>query len=100
MFAAELFYRESGPADGPVALMLHGYPESSYMWEGVMPSVAAAGWRAIAPDFAGFGELDGVAEQVREHLPEAARVSDEAVADLRIELVDELQTLGLSLRCH
>ena len=56
MFAAELFYRESGPADGPVALLLHGYPESSHMWEGVTPAVADAGWRAIAPDFAGFGD--------------------------------------------
>jgi haloalkane dehalogenase len=56
MFAAELFYRESGPADGPVALLLHGFPQSSYMWEGVMPALADAGWRAIAPDFAGFGD--------------------------------------------
>jgi pimeloyl-ACP methyl ester carboxylesterase len=56
MLAAGLSYRESGPADGPVALMLHGYPESSYMWEGVMPVVADAGWRAVAPDLAGFGD--------------------------------------------
>jgi haloalkane dehalogenase len=56
MFAAGLSYRESGPADGPVALMLHGYPESSFMWTEVMPAVADAGWRAIAPDLAGFGD--------------------------------------------
>jgi pimeloyl-ACP methyl ester carboxylesterase len=56
MLAAGLSYRESGPADGPVALMLHGYPESSYMWEGVTPAVADAGWRAVAPDLAGFGD--------------------------------------------
>jgi haloalkane dehalogenase len=56
MLAAGLFYRESGPADGPVALLLHGYPESSFMWAGVMPAVAEAGWRAVAPDFAGFGD--------------------------------------------
>jgi haloalkane dehalogenase len=56
MLAAGLSYRESGPADGPVALLLHGYPESSYMWEGVMPAVADAGWRAVAPDLAGFGD--------------------------------------------
>ena len=51
-----LAHRETGPADGPVALMLHGYPESSFMWEGVMPAVAEAGWRAVAPDLAGFGD--------------------------------------------
>jgi haloalkane dehalogenase len=56
MLAAGLSYRESGPADGPVALLLHGYPESSFMWTGVMPTLADAGWRAIAPDFAGFGD--------------------------------------------
>ena len=56
MLAAGLSYRESGPADAPVALLLHGYPESSYMWEGVMTAVAEGGWRVIAPDFAGFGD--------------------------------------------
>src|SRR5215210_9139579 len=56
MFAAGLFYRESGPADGPVALLLHGFPESSYMWHGVLPAMGEAGWRAVAPDFAGNGD--------------------------------------------
>ena len=58
MLAAGLFYRESGPADGPVALMLHGFPESSFMWNDVMPAVADAGWRAVAPDFAGYGDSE------------------------------------------
>jgi haloalkane dehalogenase len=56
MFAAGLSYREAGSPDGPVALLLHGFPESSFMWAGVMPAIAEAGWRAIAPDFAGFGD--------------------------------------------
>jgi haloalkane dehalogenase len=51
-----LAFREAGPADGPVALLLHGFPESSYMWEPVLPPLATAGWRALAPDFAGFGD--------------------------------------------
>jgi haloalkane dehalogenase len=51
-----LRHREAGPADGPVALMLHGFPQSSHMWRGVMPAVADAGWRAVAPDLAGFGD--------------------------------------------
>src|SRR5918997_3240318 len=58
MLAAGLSYREAGPADGPVALMLHGFPESSFMWTGVMPAVADAGWRAVAPDLAGFGDSE------------------------------------------
>ncbi len=56
MLAAGLSYREAGPADGPVALLLHGFPESSFMWDPVMPAIAGAGWRAVAPDFAGFGD--------------------------------------------
>jgi haloalkane dehalogenase len=54
--AAGLAYREVGPPDGPVALLLHGYPESSYMWRDVLPALAEAGWRAIAPDLAGMGD--------------------------------------------
>ena len=54
--AAGLAYREAGPADGPVALLVHGYPESSYMWRHLLPAVADAGWRAVAPDLAGFGD--------------------------------------------
>jgi haloalkane dehalogenase len=56
MLAGGLSYREAGPAHGPVALLLHGYPESSFMWEGVLPQIADAGWRALALDFAGYGD--------------------------------------------
>jgi haloalkane dehalogenase len=51
-----LAHREAGPADGRVVLMVHGFPESSYMWAGVMPALADSGWRAVAPDLAGFGD--------------------------------------------
>jgi haloalkane dehalogenase len=58
MLAAGLSYRESGPADGPVALLLHGFPESSFMWNDVLPALAGAGWHAVAPDFAGYGDSE------------------------------------------
>jgi haloalkane dehalogenase len=51
-----LHYREHGPQVGPVALLLHGYPESSAMWRHLLPALGDAGWRALAPDFAGFGD--------------------------------------------
>lgn len=54
--AAGLAYRESGDPDAPVLLLVHGYPESSYMWRDVLPAAAAAGWRAVAPDLAGYGD--------------------------------------------
>jgi haloalkane dehalogenase len=53
-------YREALPAgaadDAPVALLVHGYPESSYMWRHVLSALADAGWRTIAPDLLGFGD--------------------------------------------
>jgi haloalkane dehalogenase len=56
--ASGLAHREEGPADRPVALLLHGYPESSYMWRHLMPALAGAGRRAVAPDLAGFGDSE------------------------------------------
>lgn len=56
-----LAFREQGDPGAPVALLLHGYPNSSYLWRDVMPAVAEAGHRAVAPDLPGYGdsELDG-----------------------------------------
>jgi pimeloyl-ACP methyl ester carboxylesterase len=54
--AAGLAYRSAGPTDGPLALLLHGYPESSYMWRDLLPVLGEAGRRAIAPDLSGFGD--------------------------------------------
>ena len=51
-----LAYREAGPADGPVALLVHGFPQSSYMWSETLPALADAGWHAVAPDLPGFGD--------------------------------------------
>lgn len=51
-----LAFRDEGAKDAPVALLLHGYPNSSYMWKDVLPAVAGAGFRAIAPDFPGYGD--------------------------------------------
>jgi haloalkane dehalogenase len=54
--AGGLYYREAGSSDGPVALLVHGYPESSWMWRPVMRLLEDAGWRTIAPDLPGFGD--------------------------------------------
>jgi haloalkane dehalogenase len=53
-----LAHREEGPADAPPALLLHGFPESSYMWRDLLPALAGAGRRAVAPDLAGFGDSE------------------------------------------
>lgn len=56
--AAELAYRDSGLEDAPAVLLVHGYPESSYMWHDVLPALAGAGWRGLAPDLPGFGDSE------------------------------------------
>jgi pimeloyl-ACP methyl ester carboxylesterase len=50
----KLFYREAGPADAPVLLLLHGFPTSSLMFRELMPRLALR-YRVIAPDLPGFG---------------------------------------------
>ena len=43
-----------GPAHGPLVLMLHGYPQSRHSWRAQLPALAAAGYRAVAPDQRGY----------------------------------------------
>ncbi len=45
---------EAGPADGPLALFLHGYPDSATTWQHQLPAFAAAGYRAVAPWLRGY----------------------------------------------
>jgi haloalkane dehalogenase len=56
--AIRMAYVEDGPADGPVVLLLHGEPSWSFLYRTVMPVLAAAGLRAVAPDLVGFGRSD------------------------------------------
>lgn len=51
----ELFYREAGPSDAPVVLLLHGFPTSSHMFRNLIPYLADR-FRVIAPDLPGFGQ--------------------------------------------
>jgi pimeloyl-ACP methyl ester carboxylesterase len=50
----DIFYREAGPADGPVVLLPHGYPCSSHEFRNLMPRLGDR-WRLLAPDFPGCG---------------------------------------------
>ena len=58
----KIFYRESGPADAPVLLLLHGYPTSSHMFRDLFPRLAST-YRLIAPDLPGFGFTEVPAER-------------------------------------
>jgi pimeloyl-ACP methyl ester carboxylesterase len=50
----EVFYRQAGPADAPVLLLLHGFPTASHMFRELIP-VLATSYNVIAPDLPGFG---------------------------------------------
>lgn len=52
-----MFYREAGPRDAPVVLLLHGFPTSSHMFRNLIPLLADR-YRVIAPDYPGFGYSD------------------------------------------
>lgn len=43
-----------GPNDGPLVLLLHGFPQSRHAWREQVPALAAAGYRAVAPDQRGY----------------------------------------------
>jgi pimeloyl-ACP methyl ester carboxylesterase/phosphoserine phosphatase len=52
----ELFVVEAGPPDGPLVVLLHGFPEFWYAWKGLLAPLAAAGFRVAAPDQRGYGD--------------------------------------------
>jgi pimeloyl-ACP methyl ester carboxylesterase len=52
-----IFYREAGPEDAPVVLLLHGFPTSSHMFRNLIPALADR-YRVIAPDYPGYGQSD------------------------------------------
>ncbi|HWS44738.1 MAG TPA: alpha/beta fold hydrolase, partial [Acidimicrobiia bacterium] len=53
-----LFCLESGPEDGPLVLLLHGFPELAYSWRHQVAALGEAGFRVVAPDLPGYGRSD------------------------------------------
>lgn len=51
----ELYTVEAGPADGPLVILLHGFPEFSYGWRHQIGPLTAAGFRVVVPDQRGYG---------------------------------------------
>jgi pimeloyl-ACP methyl ester carboxylesterase len=65
---------------GPLVLLLHGFPELWYSWRHQLPALAAAGYHAVAPDIRGYGGTDAPAEveryTMRNHTADAVGVLD------------------------
>jgi pimeloyl-ACP methyl ester carboxylesterase len=67
---------DEGPADGPVVVLLHGFPEQNMMWQPIIPRLTAQGYRCLAPRQRGYSpgarpprrrdyRIDELAEDVR-----------------------------------
>lgn len=69
---------------GPVVLLLHGFPSSWYAWRHQLPALAAAGYRAVAPDLRGFGGSDA---------PQELEAYD--ILDLRDDINGLIKALGV-----
>lgn len=57
-----MHYIDEGPADAPVALLMHGMPTWSFLYRNMIPQLRAAGYRCVAPDHIGFGRSDKVTD--------------------------------------
>ena len=80
----DIAYLEAGPADGPLALCLHGFPDHAPTWHHLMPELAAAGYHAVAPWLRGYSPT-GLAPdgnyQVAAVALDALALADELGAD-------------------
>ncbi len=53
----DIFYREAGPEDAPVLVLLHGYPTSSHMYRNLISDLSDT-YHLIAPDYPGYGRSE------------------------------------------
>lgn len=77
-----IFYREAGPTDAPVVVLLHGFPTSSFMFRNLIPALAGR-YHVIAPDHLGFGYSDAPSADEFDY-------TFDALADLTAGLLDQL----------
>jgi Predicted hydrolases or acyltransferases (alpha/beta hydrolase superfamily) len=66
--------------EGPLVILVHGFPELWYSWRHQLPALAAAGYHAVAPDVRGYGDTDKPhdikAYAMREHVADLLGVLD------------------------
>jgi epoxide hydrolase A/B len=80
--AMRLIVHEQGA--GPAVVLCHGFPELAYSWRYQLPAIAAAGFRAIAPDQRGYGESSA-----------PAAVTDYGITELAGDLVGLLDAMKI-----
>lgn len=78
----------AGPEDGPLVVLLHGFPELWWAWRGYIPALAEAGFRVLAPDQRGYNLSD-----------KPARVEDYALDTLAQDVVGLIEAAGRKTAC-
>jgi haloalkane dehalogenase len=87
-----MHYLDEGPASSVTALLLHGEPTWSFLYRHMIPSVVAAGFRCVAPDWIGFGRSD--------KWTEPSAYSYAAHVDSLRQLLDRLELDRMVLVCQ
>lgn len=77
----KLHYDSEG--DGPLVVLLHGFPESRISWKRQLPALAQAGFRAVAPDLRGYGDS-----------PKPKGIAHYRVPDLVDDVAELIESLG------
>ena len=69
--------------EGPLVLLIHGFPELWYSWRHQLPALAEAGYHAVAPDVRGYGDTD-----------KPPKIEDYAMREMVADYLGVLDTLG------
>ncbi|NWC94918.1 MULTISPECIES: alpha/beta fold hydrolase [unclassified Pseudomonas] len=82
----EVAYAEVGPADGPVVILLHGWPYDIDSYSDVAPLLAAQGYRVLVPYARGYGDT---------HFLSAKTLRNGQPAALAVDLIDFMDALNI-----
>ncbi|MEJ2857390.1 MULTISPECIES: alpha/beta fold hydrolase [unclassified Saccharothrix] len=81
----QVFYRETGPADAPTVLLLHGFPSASHQFRRLMDSLGTR-YHLVAPDYPGFGHSDDLDHHTFERLADVVEGFVRAIGLTRFAL--------------
>ena len=87
-----MHYVDEGPRNGNIVLLMHGEPSWSFLYRKMIPIIAQAGHRVIAPDLVGFGKSDKPASP--------QDYSYQRHVDWMLALLDALKLKGITLFCQ
>ena len=88
--ALEIAYTETGPAEGPPVILLHGFPDDIHAYDGAAPLLAAQGWRVLVPYLRGYGPTRFLSRDTPRSGQQAALGQD---------LLDFMDALAIPARC-